>query len=291
MPRVSFSYHHLLTVSLGVLAMALIATPVQFDSGDLLPSKAIAFAKGGGNGGGNGGSNGNGGTSSTTSNGGGNGGGHAFGRGGHTSHNDNASGHANAGGHGNSVHTFSAAGTQALVGSNWQSASLVGSDYYNHGHRVSTMVEVAKTLGYGGWVGAMQANFGTYQELGISALETDVAGAEAAVAAAQAAVTAAQAALDAAVAGIATATMADLAAAEADLAAAEQALADAQAAAEADQAAAEADLAAAQAALDQTIADAKPGWGPDDSWATVDLDLNGDGVVNSLDLDDPDPLP
>ncbi len=224
MPRGSFPYPYLLTVSVSVLAIALVATPVQFDSGDLLPSKSIAFAKGGGGGdgggdgndgdrgggndgdrgggnggdkgGGNGGDKGGGksgdkgggkGASSSASSGTNKGGGHAFGRGGHTSHNTNASAHANARGVGHSVHTFTPAQTEVLVGSNWKSANLVGPGFNNHGHRVSTMVELAKALGFGARVGAMQANFGTLQELGIDDLQADVTAAEAAVAVAQAA--------------------------------------------------------------------------------------------------------
>ncbi len=81
MPRISFSYHNLLSVSLGVLAMALIATPVQFDSGDLVPSKSIAFAKdGGGGGGGNAFVKGGGGGGSAGGNRGGNGGGDGGGK-------------------------------------------------------------------------------------------------------------------------------------------------------------------------------------------------------------------
>ena len=62
-------------------------------------------------------------------------------------------------------------------------------------------------------------------------------------------------------------------------------------------AALQAELAEAEAAGDQAEADrleaelaeaienAKPGVGPDDSWATADLDVNDDGVVNRSDLD------
>jgi hypothetical protein len=61
-------------------------------------------------------------------------------------------------------------------------------------------------------------------------------------------------------------------------------------------AALEAKLAAAKAAGDQAevdrlekelaeaIKNAKPGEGPDDSWATADLDVNDDGVVDKRDL-------
>jgi hypothetical protein len=37
--------------------------------------------------------------------------------------------------------------------------------------------------------------------------------------------------------------------------------------------------------LAQAIENAKPGKGPDDSWATADLDVNDDGVVDKRDLD------
>ncbi len=77
----------------GGLALALVAVPVQFESGDLLPSKSIALADKGGNpNGGNSGdfSNAIGGDFSNAIGGGGNGpstgGGWAFGAGGHTSH-------------------------------------------------------------------------------------------------------------------------------------------------------------------------------------------------------------
>ncbi len=68
----------------GGLALALVAVPVQFESGDLLPSKSIALADKGGNP--------NGGNSRDHSNAGGGGNGSstgrgwAFGAGGHTSH-------------------------------------------------------------------------------------------------------------------------------------------------------------------------------------------------------------
>ncbi len=80
-------------VATGGLALALVAVPVQFESGDLLPSKSIALADKGGNP--NGGNNSDfsnaiGGDFSNAIGGGGNGpstgGGWAFGAGGHTSH-------------------------------------------------------------------------------------------------------------------------------------------------------------------------------------------------------------
>jgi hypothetical protein len=42
--------------------------------------------------------------------------------------------------------------------------------------------------------------------------------------------------------------------------------------------------------LAQAIENAKPGKGPDDSWATADLDVNDDGVVDKRDLDALDEL-
>ncbi len=52
----SIRYRHLLTVAAGGLAVALVVAPVQFESGELLPSKSIALADKGGNSGGGGGS-------------------------------------------------------------------------------------------------------------------------------------------------------------------------------------------------------------------------------------------
>jgi hypothetical protein len=40
-----------------------------------------------------------------------------------------------------------------------------------------------------------------------------------------------------------------------------------------------------EAELDTAIAAAKPGKGPDDSWATADLDVNDDGIVDGRDLE------
>ncbi len=109
MSRGSIRYRHLLTVAAGGLAVALVVAPVQFESGDLLPSKSTALADKGGeaNGGNSGdrgksgedhGKSGGGGESSSSSSGGGGGGngpstgddnpggGFAFGAGGHNSH-------------------------------------------------------------------------------------------------------------------------------------------------------------------------------------------------------------
>jgi hypothetical protein len=46
-----------------------------------------------------------------------------------------------------------------------------------------------------------------------------------------------------------------------------------------------------EAKLEATIAAAKPGKGPDDSWASADLDVNDDGTVDARDLDALDQAP
>jgi hypothetical protein len=51
--------------------------------------------------------------------------------------------------------------TARLVARGWESpVGLDNTGFRNHGHRVSSMVEIAKALGYGAHVGALQANFG-----------------------------------------------------------------------------------------------------------------------------------
>jgi hypothetical protein len=136
-----------------------------------------------------------------------------------------------AGAHGElgpAAYRFSPEETQALMKRGWKGPSAGAAGFRNHGERVRTMVELAKRLGYGARVGALQANFGTPQENGIAALEAKLA--------------AAKAAGD-----------------QAEIDRLEQELAEA-------------------------IKNAKPGEGPDDSWATADLDVNDDGVVDKRDL-------
>ncbi len=70
-------------VAAGGLALALVAVPVHFESGDLMPSKSIALADKGGNSGDHSNAGGGGGNGPST------GGGWAFGAGGHTSPNAN----------------------------------------------------------------------------------------------------------------------------------------------------------------------------------------------------------
>jgi hypothetical protein len=126
------------------------------------------------------------------------------------------------------AHHFSPEETRALIARGWKGPSARTDGFRNHGERVHTMVELAKQLGYGAGVGALQANFGTPYENGIAALEAELAAAEAAD----------------------------------------------------DQA----EIERLQAELAEAIENAKPGAGPDDSWATADLDVNDDGVVDKGDL-------
>lgn len=236
------------------LALGLAAVPVTFDIDRDQPTWQSAFAEKGGNGGGG------------SDHGGGNGRDHDRGRGqdargpgrdhgngkafGHQDRDDprvdhakeryrNATGRAagdDAPGQGDdrAAHRYSARETRQLIERGWRArASTDG--FRNHGDRVRTMVELAKRLGYGSRVGALQANFGTPQENGITELQAQ--------------------------------------------------LEEARTAAAAGAPGAEQRVDELSAALAAAIADAKPGNGPDDDWATADLDVNGDGVVDQSDLD------
>jgi hypothetical protein len=133
------------------------------------------------------------------------------------------------------AHRFSPQETKELIEHGWR-ARAFDDGFRNHGQRVHTMVELAKQLGYGARVGALQGHFGTPFENGIAELQAELDEARAA------------------------------AAANPDDAEAQQRVEELSA-----------ELAAA-------IAAAKPGKGPDDSWATADLDVNDDGVVDPQDL-------
>ena len=133
------------------------------------------------------------------------------------------------------AHAFSPKETKELIERGWR-ARAFDDGYRNHGQRVRTMVELAKRLGYGARVGALQGNFGTPFENGIAELQAE---------------------LD-----------------EARVAAAENP----------DDAEAQQRVDELNAELAEAIAAAKPGKGPDDSWATADLDVNDDGVVDPQDL-------
>jgi hypothetical protein len=127
------------------------------------------------------------------------------------------------------AHHFSPAESRALIERGWKGPSARNDGFRNHGERVRTMVELAKQLGYGARVGALQANFGTPYENEIAALQSE--------------------------------------------------LAEAQAAGN------QAEVERLEAELAEAIEKAKPGVGPDDSWATADLDVNDDGVVDGRDLE------
>ena len=127
------------------------------------------------------------------------------------------------------AHRFSPAESKALIERGWKGPTARNDGFRNHGERVRTMVELARQLGYGAHVGALQANFGTPYENGVAALQAELAEAEAA----------------------------------------------------GDQA----EVERLEAELADAIADAKPGVGPQDDWATADLDVNDDGVVDQRDLE------
>jgi len=127
------------------------------------------------------------------------------------------------------AHHFSPAESGTLIERGWKGPSARNDGFRNHGERVRTMVELAKQLGYGAHVGALQANFGTPYENGIAALQAELAEAEAA----------------------------------------------------GDQA----EVERLEAELAEAIENAKPGIGPKDDWASADLDVNHDGVVDQRDLE------
>lgn len=138
----------------------------------------------------------------------------------------------------------------ALVGSGWRGPGRnVPDGFRNHGDRVRTMVEIAKTLGYGAHVGALQANFGT-----------PVAGSEPAT------------------------PSPDLASLTAELAEARAELEALQAAGVDDTQAVLDRITELEQAL---VALDTPGPAPewDGDWRTADLDLNDDGRVDHADLD------
>ena len=247
-------------------ALALTVAPVSVPDIGL----ASAWAKGGnggGNGGGGGGGNGGG--------GGGNGGGNAGGgRSGDNGKGFGGGGFGNAraggqetrgvgkagdrgrpadvgGGLGRPGYTLDDTLTANLVARGWQDAAPAdATGFRNHGHRVSSMVEIAKALGYGAHVGALQANFGgPYGSTATT--DTD----------------AARETLTAEMAGLRD-----------DLAALEDPESDDARAIEARLAEIEGELAALDAPTDEPAA-----W--DGDWRTANLDITGDGVVDLADLE------
>ncbi|MCW9039591.1 MAG: hypothetical protein OQJ76_03765 [Rhodospirillales bacterium] len=182
---------------IGFIALALTALPVTIDSGFSFAEKdAVAKGKGGGGkgggkgGGGKGGSSGGkggggkGSASTGSSSGGGvKGGGYGGSkRGAYAAKSAKTSAYGKAVGKmnegvatasfgdgkgdksvGKTAHTFSSDESASLARQGWMRHSE-SDDFSNHGDRVRTMVAIAKALGYNASVGAMQANFGTPQE-------------------------------------------------------------------------------------------------------------------------------
>jgi hypothetical protein len=124
---------------------------------------------------------------------------------------------------------FSPEETTSLIERGWKGPAARSAGFRNHGERTRTMVELAKQLGYGAHVGALQANFGTPFENGLAELQAELAAAE--------------------------------------------------------QAGNAAEAERLRAELATAIQEAKPGAGPDDGWATADLDVNDDQVVDRRDLE------
>jgi hypothetical protein len=127
------------------------------------------------------------------------------------------------------AHGFSVEETSTLIERGWKGPAAPAAGFRNHGQRTRTMVEIAKQLGYGARVGALQANFGTPFENGIAGLQAELAAAE--------------------------------------------------------EAGDEAEAERLRGELATAIDQAKPGVGPDHGWATADLDVNDDQVVDRHDLE------
>jgi len=152
------------------------------------------------------------------------------------------------GGLGRPAYTLDDRLTARLVARGWQApAPADDTGFRNHGHRVSTMVEIAKHLGYGAHVGALQANFG-----GAHAATVDDAATRETLTGEIAALQDALGGLDDLPSDAARELEARLAELEGQL-----------------------------AALDGAEG-APTRW--DGDWRTADLDVNGDGVVDLADL-------
>ena len=122
--------------------------------------------------------------------------------------------------------------TGALIARGWDQPTT--GTFRNHGQRISTMVALAKELGYPASVGALQGNFGTPFETGVATVVVDLEVARAALALAP---------LDSLL---------------------------------------QAEVVRLEASLTTATADLPQGaFG---EWATVDLDVTGDSVVDGADL-------
>ena len=158
------------------------------------------------------------------------------------------------------AYTLTAAEADALVKQGWGvRKQALDADLENHGARVNFYKDLARAMGLPNHFGAMWANFGDPIENGTAGLAGDEV------------TRLTQAITDA------EAVLADPDATDEQKVAAEATLAESAAA-----------LAAAEAALADTetaVADAKPGNGPNGGWETVNLDLDGDGIVGEADLE------
>ena len=119
--------------------------------------------------------------------------------------------------------------TRALIAGGWSTPAA--GTFRNHGQRVSTMVALARELGYPASVGALQGSFGTPFETGVASIQVEL---------------------------------------------------DAARAAAAQDPTVQTEVARLEAALAAAIAELPTGKA--ESWATVDLDVTGDGVVDAADL-------
>ena len=61
-----------------------------------------------------------------------------------------------------------------MVNSGWINDAVYSKDFINHGQRVKTYVEIAKSQGLPAYVGALQANFGNPYETGIVDLKNQL---------------------------------------------------------------------------------------------------------------------
>ncbi|MEQ9813303.1 MAG: hypothetical protein RLO50_11020 [Azospirillaceae bacterium] len=206
------------------------------------------------------------------------------------------------GGVGNEVLVLSDEETRQLIANGWGANVPSDGVFANHGQRVRTMVAIAQALGYSSHVGALQANFGTSHETGLADLQAEIealAGQsplgpddddfppEVETALADAADLLSQepdlsdpdsvrAAFDEALAAVEPGS-----ALETQLLEAQQAYEEALEQATSDQ---QEELGELQTQLEGLAESVKPGDGPDDGWELVDLDVNGDGVVDGADL-------
>ena len=61
-----------------------------------------------------------------------------------------------------------------MVNSGWINDKVYSKGFVNHGQRVKTYVEIAKSRGLPAYIGALQANFGNPYETGIADLKNQI---------------------------------------------------------------------------------------------------------------------